>query len=369
MVEYTEGTGDTLNFGGATEYAELTGDVLNFELTIADRIQLAARTLQATRTGPTVTGAGTATATNPARTLQTTRAGPTLAYILSAPSRSLSLTRAVPEATGAGTATSQLSTRSLQTTRDVPRIGFVNWVLDGQEIPGVFDEIATNDTLALAFRVQTETLTNVLRPLKTDQGQVGKLTTDTGGFVAVDRANGANTFDLIPPVRRKPLRQEGTVHVNRYEEDLISQEVNEWNVELDLLQAANRTDSPSSSDTPDAGEWAFDTRYGQIATARVDAEFLGTGDDGVARFELTTRLTFEQAHVFEAALSKLDGQRVRQIPDGDNVAVDETGGANTLDVVSPTPDVVASGEYVCTEWESERLSDAYQQVSLTIAET
>lgn len=317
----------------------------------------------------TVTGAGTATADAPGRLLRTTRTTPSLAYGVNAPARTLALDRAVPEATGAGTATADAPSRTLRTTRDVPRIGFVNWVLDGAEVPGVFDEVATHDTLTLAFRVQTDTLTDILRPLKTDQGQVAKLTTDSGGFVAVDRANGNNTFDLIPPVERKPLRQEGNVHVEGYEEDLVSQEVNEWNVELNFMESANRTDVPSIDETPDSGEWAFDTRYGQIATQRVDAEFLGTGSDGVPRFELVARLTFEQAHVFEAALAKVDGQRVRRIPDGDNVAVDETGGDVTVDVTSPTPDVVTSGDYTVTEWESERISDAYQELSLQIAET
>jgi hypothetical protein len=324
MVTYTEPTGEQLDFTGATPYDEPTGEVLDISLTI-QRVQLAARTLQTTRI--------------------------------------------VPEITGAGTASAQLSGRTLQTTRAVPRFGFANWILDGDEMGAPFDEIATHDTLTLAFRVQTAKLTNVLRPLKSDQGQVAKLTTDDGGFVAVDRANGANTFDLIPPVNRKPLRQEGDVHVSRYEEDLVSQKVDEWNVELEFMKDADRTDSPSISETRDSGEWAFDTRYGQIVTQRVDATFLGTGSDGVPRFEVVTRLTFDQAHVFEAALSLLDGQRVRQIPDGDNVAVDETGGANTLAVTSPTPNVVASGDYVVTEWESERLSDAFQEVSVKIAET
>jgi len=31
--------------------------------------------------------------------------------------------------------------------------------------------------------------------------------------------------------------------------------------------------------------------------------------------------------------------------------------------------IVPDGEYVVTEWESERLTDAYQEIEFTIAET
>jgi len=301
------------------------------------------------------------------------------------------------ETTGATLGTTNGGT--LGTTSDV-------WVIGGHPLPGQFDETATYRSLTLSFRLQTEALLDRARSLKTNDNQISVLTTDNGGFTAVDRAGGANTYQVDPPTDREPLRQPGTHHVARYEEELVGQQdVSEWNVELELIRNADRTDRPSISATeqvpvgngdgftlgttdgatlgtsdggtlgsPNGDErprdwWGLGTRYGDILTQRVDGEFLGTGADGVPRFELMTRLTFQQAHVFEAALAKVDGQRVRQIPDGDNVAVDETGGDVTLDVTSPTPDVVASGDYTVTEWQSERISDVYQEVSVKIAET
>jgi len=264
-----------------------------------------------------------------------------------------------------------------------------NWYIDGTGVPIATRESATDRVLSLTFRVQSSTLKNVLRPLKADQGQVATLDTDDGGYVAVDRANGANTYQLEPPERRQPLRQPGEYHVERYEEGLVSQSVEEWDVEIDFVPAENRDDTRSIGETVDSGAafpwtfdqpftfntpsrkqpWAFDTRYGQIVTEAVDGEFAGRGEGGVRRFDLTARLTFEQTLAFESALSRLGGVRVREIPDATNQAVDETDDdAATITVNSPTEETVPSGEYAVVKWESERLNDAYQSVAITLAE-
>jgi len=244
-----------------------------------------------------------------------------------------------------------------------------NWYIDGTGVPIATRESATDRVLSLTFRVQSSTLKNVLRPLKADQGQVATLDTDDGGYVAVDRANGANTYQLEPPEARQPLRQPGQYHVERYEEELVSQSVEEWDVEVDFIPAESRGDTRSIDETPATDEWGFSTRYGQIATDRVDAEFAGRGEGGVRRFDLAARLTFEQSLVFESALSRLGGVRVREIPDATNQAVDETDDhAATITVNSPTEETVPSGQYSVVEWESERLNDAYQSVAVTLAE-
>lgn len=259
-----------------------------------------------------------------------------------------------------------------------------NWKIGGAGAATVTSEVATHRRLTLQFRVTTAVLTSVLRPLKSNEGQVDVLTTDDGGFVAVDRADGANTYTLDPRDVRKPLRQAGDYHVRRYEEDLVSQTVDEWQVEVEFVRGRDRSDTPSIDEAPsgaafpwafdqaftDRGEWGLTTRYGTIATARVDADFLGTGADGVERFELTARLTVEQALAFEAALSLLDGSRVRQIPDATNVMVDDTDGdANTVTVDPPTTgDEVPTGEYVVTGWEGRRLNGAFGEYAITLAD-
>ncbi|AFH22131.1 hypothetical protein OSG_eHP18_00105 [environmental Halophage eHP-18] len=262
-----------------------------------------------------------------------------------------------------------------------------DWYIDGIVAPTVTDERATDRSLTLQWRVSSAKLKAALRPLKDNQGKLGELDTDDGGYVAVDRADGANTFVIDPPHRRKPLRQQGEYLVADYEENLVSQSVDEWDVTVDFVSAANRTDSPSINQAASGAAfdwtftqafsrslggkgWAFDTRYGQLVTDRIDAEFIGRGGGGVRRFEITARFTFDQAHAFEAALSRLGGVRVREIPDAPNVAVDETAdNAATVGIDSPPNNDVADGSYVVTEWDSRRLNERFQELEFVVAET
>jgi len=259
-----------------------------------------------------------------------------------------------------------------------------NWLIDGDPVPRAINEVAGPASLTLTFRVTSDVLTSVLRPLKSDEGQVSVLSDDDGGFLALDRADGANTFTLAPPSLRDPLRFEREYHVKKYEEDLVSQDTGEWTVEVEFVPAGDRTDTATAAEAlngasfpwtfdqafgPRDAEWKFETPNGAIVSNRVDAEFLGTGENGVRRFELTARLTFEQTRVFETALARLRGVRVRQIPDAANVAVDETDGGATVDINSPEKAVVADGQYVVAGWQSERLTDAYNSVTTTIAAT
>jgi hypothetical protein len=257
-----------------------------------------------------------------------------------------------------------------------------NWLVDGAPVTTATVEVATEQGLSLTYRVTTEVLESTLRPLKESQGKVDVLPVDDGGFVAVDRADGGNSFSFAPPDRRRPIRQPATFHVDRYEESLVSQEVGEWDVELDLIRESSREETALSlQDTGQLGavfdwtfpqtftatDWSFDTTAGQIITDRIDADFAGQGDGGVRRFEITARLTVEQAHVFETGLNRLGGVRVKERPDGPNVAVDATNGDATVEVTSPPGSTVTNGDYVVSEWESTRLSEAYQSVAFVIA--
>jgi hypothetical protein len=335
---------------------------------------------------PSATGSGSATLSAPTTLVPAVTPTPQIAgAVANAPLTAVSVSAPAPTAGGDGSSQVAPPTTTVAVLTPAPTLGVDAWLVDGEFIGQVTSESRTPRTLTLTTRVQSSVLTSVLRSLKTDEGQVDVLPTDDGGFVAVDRADGANTFSVTPPIRRQDLRQSGDYHVDRYEEDLVSQTVNEFDVELDLIADTNRTDMPSIDQDPlrgaafdltfdqtftDNAEWAFETRYGQIVTNRVDAEFLGTGEGGVERFKLTARLTFEQARVLEAAVSLLNATRIREIPDATNIAVDDTDNtANTLKIDAPGgQSVVSDGDYIVTEWESTRLSEAYQSVTMTIAQ-
>lgn len=329
----------------------------------------------------------------PATTLTATTPEPSVTpepITISAPATTLTATAPTPSVTaGAVTVTPPATTLTL--TTPAPGIGGDTWALNSELLGRNQSERSTHRNLTLDQRITTAILAAAARPAKAGQGRVSVLNQDDGGFASVGRANGANTFTLKPPLDRRPLRKPRTVHVTRYEEDLVSQAVEEWDIELEVVRSADRTDPPSLTSTggtlgtasgmtlggangatlgatSGSGQWGFRTRYGQIDTDRVDAEFLGTGRSGVERFEVLARFTFDQAHVWETALAKVDGVRVREIGDGTNRAVDETAGNdNTITVDSPTPTPVTSGDYIILEWESRRLNEAYQEIRWEMA--
>lgn len=355
----------------ATTDTDVTPEVDSATVTTIQTLTTAAATLEFAAPTPTIRPAGQAAIQPATRAVEFDAPTPTLQQVarLDTNPAAVEFDAAATGTSAAGQATIQPSPSVVEFRPGSAGVGYGQWVIDGDPVERIDDETATYDSLALTFRVTSTDLTSVLRPLKSDEGQVSTVQTDSGGYSAVDRAGGDNSYSVTPPIVRQPLRQEGTYHVARYEESLVSQEVEEWDVELEFVPEENRTDSRPISETVGSGEWGFTTRYGTIATDRVDADFLGSGADGVERFELVARLRYGQALAFEAALSRLASARVREVVDGTNVAVDDSqGSASTLTVESPTPGEVSSGEYVVTAWESERLNDEFQSVAVEVAD-
>lgn len=281
-----------------------------------------------------------------------------------------------------------------------------NWTLDGRELANAraTAETATATTLTLTWRVTSRADLRTLRTLKRDEGKVSTLSTDDGGHRAIDRANGSNTHTLTPPGRRQPLRTTRTVHVERYEEDLISQTAREWSVEVEFAVAEPRGDNPTiilgeqaDAEATDTGTqlggpnglilgtenggtlgtatvvpadtWGFETPQGTLVTDRVDADVVGTGEGGVRRYDLTARFDKRQATTFESAFKRIRGSRVKEVPDAPNVMVDELDGDLTVSANAPDDqNGVDDGAYVLTEWQSTRVNDRYQSVEFTIAE-
>jgi len=146
--------------------------------------------------------------------------------------QALSLSLPTPEAGGTGPVGLSPATQTLSLSLLQADAGYESWVLEDDAIGRVTAESATNRTVSLTARIDSDALESTLRPLKTDEGKVDVIGTDDGGFRAIDRANGGNSFELQAPIQRQPLRRLGTVHVLRYEETLISQDVGEWDVDI-----------------------------------------------------------------------------------------------------------------------------------------
>jgi hypothetical protein len=228
-------------------------------------------------------------------------------------------------------------------------------------------ESATWQELQLSFRVTKSRLDTVFRPLEPNAEKVETLETDTGGFTVKDRSAGTdNTHTITPPSSRQPLRQAGDYHVIGYEDEQVSQDVNEFDVTLTLLRTDAKT--LTTLGLTQTGNWELTVSEGTIGTNRISAELLSRGEDGVEKYELTAILTVTQAQAIEQSLARLNGYRVREIADSTNLAVDDSAGRATVDIdATPDTTVVPTGGYACESWETTRLNDAYAETSLTIA--
>jgi len=240
--------------------------------------------------------------------------------------------------------------------------------LRGFPIGETTSETATTRTLTLSLRVRTGKPLQRVRELKTDEGKLSVLTTGDGGYQTVDRADGANTFTLTPPPRRRPLRRATEYHVASYDEELVSSDLGEFDVEIEFVASETRRDTNSIDETPAADEFGLTTRYGTIA-ADARADLLGTGRNGVEKYELVATLTFKQATAFVSAVNRLAATRVQTVADGTNRIRDESSDdAATLTIDAPGgQDTVPDSTYVVVDWSTTRLNDAFEEVSLTVA--
>jgi len=249
-----------------------------------------------------------------------------------------------------------------------PIIGFANWQIDGDGITSITEEVRTWDSLKLTFRTDASVVTSTLRALDGEAGKVDVLEASDGGYIAVDRADGGNTYTLVPPITRLPLRVEGDFHVDEYDEEVVDQQGDRYDVSLTFVPDADRETSNGLSETAATGEWLFTFDTGSIATAKVSAEDLaGIGKGGTTGKRLSLLLDKEQATVIEESASKQAAVRTREVPDGSNVSEDNSAGdENTVTVTSPDTDTFADGDYVVQEWETTMLNDDFQRVRLTL---
>lgn len=241
------------------------------------------------------------------------------------------------------------------------------WRVGGLQLRELLNETRTWETLTLEFRSNRDHVLSRLRPLDTDAGKLELLERSDGGFVAVDRVDGSNTFEVAPPTGRIPPRIAGDYLVDEYNEEIVDQQGNEYRVTVSLIPDEDRNTNSGYTETAGAGEWEFDFYTGTIATTRVHSELGTSGGSGTKSKRLTLILDADQVQVLEESASFLNAVRTREVPDGENVSEDNSpGDRNTVTVASPDEDVLESGDYVVQEWKSEMQNDRFQRVSLTL---
>lgn len=240
------------------------------------------------------------------------------------------------------------------------------WIIGGTLVEEIVEETRTWDKLTLTFRAGEQQVNSNFRPLDQEAGKLDILEKSNGGFIALDRVDGDNTYQLTPPRGRRPPRLSGTFFVDEYNEEVVDQQGNEYQVTISFIPDGPRTTDSGYTETVDTGEWEFDFETGTVATRRVNAEVGSSAASGTRNKRLQLILTDQQVQVLEESATRLNAVRVREVPDGKNIAEDNSAGdRNTVTISSPNEQVFESGDYVVQTWETVMQNDDWHRVSVT----
>lgn len=224
------------------------------------------------------------------------------------------------------------------------------------------EEVRVFDSFEITWVSSIDTLRDIIRPNLQNASKVDVVPDIDGGFNAVDRAGGSNTVNLYEPDTREDLRTVDTWLIDEYEEKPLDTEAKRWEVTVTFVPEIeksydNKYGSISSPGVPtrESGEWLYEFENGGITTKNVTTSLEKVPNKTFDKITLNMVLTPEQLRIVEENLGRLKAQYVRDVPDGDNVLVDQTSsGRNTVTVTPPSgaTDTVESGDYVVSNWET-----------------
>lgn len=291
---------------------------------------------------------------------------------LAMPASTVSLSTPEPDVEPTSPAPVEAPTSTVSLSSPTPDLGYEAWSIDGTPVPGLTSETRTWQDLELAFRAPAARRNNDLRPLDSRAGSVDVITDSNGEFRSMDRAGGANTYGLVPPISRDPPRTPRDYRVDDYSDEMLDQRGADFRVSLTLVADESRTDSNGLAESRSDGEWLFELPRATVATARVGQAVATGSKDGEATKSVELVLDAGQTEAVESSLTALEAVTVHEVPDGENFAVDESPGSlSTVSVTAPAggDDILPSGEYAAVEWESEWRSEDSYLVSLELVET
>jgi hypothetical protein len=250
-----------------------------------------------------------------------------------------------------------------------PVVGPTAWQVAGYpfEADTVESDAKTITLSAVLARYRLKQIRNIRR----DAEKVGVVIDDEGRFRAVDRSLDGNTYTVTPPVAEDPPHKEADMLVAGYNESRAAKQENKKNVEVTLQRPESRDATGGEpSETAGSSEWLFEFHSGTIATDRVTPEQETVVDVAEDVESLQLVLTAEQVLVLETSATYPDAVSVVEIPDGQNLAEDNSSAdRQTVTVTAPSPakeDVLATGDYVVADWTSTRLDSDSYEVSLSL---
>lgn len=249
--------------------------------------------------------------------------------------------------------------------------GFVDWRINGRSIQAFIDEERTWQELTLSFRPDVAEVEG-LREVDRGAGKLEIVEYSDGDYRVIDRSSGDNKIVAEPPVTRRELRTHNDYHLEEYDEQVKDQTGETYEVDLTLVADSPKESVENGSVEPESDEWLFEFVDGDVATDRVEREVGRGGKSIEGSTELSLAVQTEEAIIIEGSLNRLAAIDLREIPDGTDLAEDETSDdRNTVTISTPDerdPDelFLKSGEYVVEHYTTTLINDEFQQVNLEI---
>ena len=261
-----------------------------------------------------------------------------------------------------------------------------NWRITGEvQLEQLIEEVRMWDGIDLVFHVR-ENVAESTRYLEDDAGKYEIIEMADGGFEAVDRAGGENTHNIEAPTERQELREVETWHVSDYELRPLDQKALDYELRLNLVAEGNvdprDVDYDPGQDGDGLGEgglgeeglggdadvWRFNLFAADILTHRVSFES-PAGGSSVGSRQLTAIFDVDEQLVFERSATQQASAFVREVFDGEDVAIDTSSDSvNTVDITPPEGSASAfeKGTYIIIDWEAEWLNDDWYQTTMNL---
>ena len=254
----------------------------------------------------------------------------------------------------------------VRTIGDARRI-FRFWAINAQYPIPATEEVRTYDQLSLTMRAKKSQVVDVLRPLfDASSGEVDVIEKSGGSYESFDTSQSGNEFTITPAHRQRPTRVPRNYLVDKYDEQIVDQKGDEYQVSVDFVPEKTRepdeeyegreeSDHEFVFQKREPEQWQFVMHSGTIATKSITKD-IKRGKDGV---NLRMVMKPKQTQIFEESASYVEGITEREIPDGDNKWDDGSPGSrNTTYIVPPeaSAGVFDEGNYRITKWTTTRIN-------------
>lgn len=267
------------------------------------------------------------------------------------------------------------STRALSTVRTSDNTfesfetssirSWFDWAIDSDRIDPETIEV-TPDTLSIEFVVDRSQIEHWRQYERA--GDVNVETGYGGSFRAVDRSGRTDAIHIDPPTSSQPPFDASRYYISDYSEEQLGP--GRYRLELTAQRLTNRADVYDVGDQS-GSPWTIDLKTGAISLENTQVGRIEerSGSTTGAQVTLSLLVSDEQAAAIMDSLGYPKGVVERQIPDGEDQLVDESG-RQTMSLEVPPGASIEPGRWFAIEWTVNRWSfdsDHRWRIDLEIA--